>query len=191
MENSEREDHPPKSNLKKMLLFVPVAGLLATILGIVLVQWRANEEHSRRRPMLDFDKRLGLVSLDKPIGLFVKNNGSTPALIKRMRVAVDGKPEGPQITKEDWESALVKVGLPDQAMTFGWFDIDESFQHSDERAILVVLPEDLKKDNLENRFRKALERISVEICYCTVASDNCQYVGTDNVKHAKLPCPSD
>jgi hypothetical protein len=119
---------------------------------------------------------------EKPEATFsfeVRNKGVGPAIVRAMEVTVDGKPV------RQWDDVLTKIAPPSASR--GWGDRHISMVHARVMAAgetsVAFQPDE---PEVARALFRAVDRIGVTICYCSVL-DDCWQVHAEGFKDEPEP----
>lgn len=106
--------------------------------------------------------RLSIAYQDRVHKLTVFNKGVGPAIVRSVKVTVDGKPQ------PDWEHAFAAMGLPHTESDYGHSTLATAVLSPDDALPVLVFDEEAKYQH----FRTAMsEHGLVDICYCSTLGD--------------------
>ncbi|MBO9662317.1 hypothetical protein [Dokdonella sp.] len=117
---------------------------------------------------------------DTESALKVLNKGVGPAIVRSMRVWVDGKPQA------NWRAVITALGI--EKTPFRTSTVSDNVVSGGEVVPMLVLSD----NEVYRRFRNESARLDVEICYCSTLGDCWLYGGREKAKVLQAPverCP--
>lgn len=155
-------------------------GLLALVVAAYTAYVQREQLRAQVWPRLEIDE----VNFDAELSWHVINQGTGPARVIAMRVAVDG---GAPVTT--WDGVKKAAGYTDEERTVtSW--ISAAVLPAGKDVAIIRSADDPQS---RTRFRELLpggkHRLRVTICYCSVL-DDC-WVATDSARPSIEPAPSD
>ncbi len=150
---------------------VAVAALITAVVALGLAIWQGLETRLANRlavvPHLVFTTNFA-----KPLpgfdffGIRLENRGLGPAVLTEFRLFVDAKPVETD-AGGGWRATLNLLGLNEPWVRYYWFSPD-TYLEKDDPEILVSIVRDQVRPETMRRFREAISRLGVAICYCSV-----------------------
>lgn len=141
-----------------------IATVFIAVLALGLTIWQGwmSRRHNYNSvcPLLTYETHN--TTNTKDFGIYIKNNGTGPAIINDMKFFVDGE-EVEEVSNDSWDYILKKLKLPLTNIISATFD-NESVLSAGERQFLISIGEQANVEQKSN-LKKIFPRIGIEIYY--------------------------
>jgi hypothetical protein len=170
-------------------LQIPLTTLLAVV-AIVLAAWEGLENRKHNR--LEVAPRLnGSIQLSREsASLSLQSNGLGPAVLHDFRIYLDGRlvhdARSRNSATSPWQQLMPLLSIDGYSVSGNGFGAGSLFRAGQDYDIFTIAPRDTSR-NLEQQMTDILDRVAVEICYCSIYEDQCRsvFVGTREAAGAR------
>lgn len=170
-------------------LQVSLTTLLAVV-AIVLAAWEGLENRKHNR--LEVAPRVnGSIQLSREAAsLSLQSNGLGPAVLHDFRIYLDGRvvhdARARSSATSPWQELMPLLSIDGYSVSGNAFGDGALLRAGQDYDIFTISPRDTVR-NLEQQMTNVLDRVGVEVCYCSIYEDQCRsvYVGTREAAGAR------
>jgi hypothetical protein len=167
---------------ERVSAFFAVTVSLITLV-VLAVQTRLMQKQARAAvwPYVE----LGFSANAQGFAWVVANKGVGPALVQRVRVAVDGKPQA------DWQAVIKALQLPDVEAAFAQSQLSETVLTPAEKTTEFYEFMRLGPGAGAKAMLASIDRLTITLCYCSIYDDCWITKFRESSRPAVDQCPAD
>jgi len=157
-------------------------------LGVSIVNTRQTKKHYRLsvRPHLRFFVSFGTET--EPIGIYLANKGIGPAILKDLRILLDGQPFGTS-TGHRWNMVWMKAGYNKLIVSYNFPEEGDALS-AGEKLPLLGVDKGCESDTERSEFFHALKRVDLEVLYESMYGGDEKIVRLQETVRAHWPVQS-
>ena len=138
-----------------------VAALIAALIGVIALLVSGYTAYIQRQQVrAQVWPHLLVGNYDPEHAIGVLNKGVGPAIVRSVRVFIDGKPQ------RTWKTAFEALGLPSRGLTIS--TISNNVISAGERVVALTVKDEASYGNFRDELGR---RFGIEICYCSTLGE--------------------
>lgn len=171
----------------------PLLTLLIAFAAIGLAVWEGaeNRRHNRLsvQPRLGAQVDAGRAADTEYVRMSVESTGLGPAVVKAFRIYLDGEPQDTAVSPSTspWSKVIQAVSTPRMQLSTHAFGSSYYFPAGREQVLFEA--RSVADSSRQRPVSRILERVAVQICYCSIYGTDCDQVLVTTTKLKPASCP--